>query len=88
MSLTAQEVFPRLSPHQVVVSLALPVEERDGLLFTLLPGHPEHELQIDNTEFVGLTYYTPQPAYSVFDFSGVLFRVVRRGNQSRGEGVF
>ncbi len=68
MPLTAQEVFPSLSPHQVVVGLELPVEEMDGLLFALLPGHPEHELQIDNTEFVGVTYYTPKPAYSVFDF--------------------
>jgi hypothetical protein len=53
MPLSAPEVFPNLSPYHVVASLGLPVEERDGLLFTSLPGQPEHELQIDTKEFVG-----------------------------------
>jgi len=64
----AEQILRAVDPYRVASDLKLPLENKDGLLFTKDPQNPEYELQISQREFVGASYRNPNPGCNIFDF--------------------
>ena len=57
-----------VDPYRVASDLKLPLENKDGLLFTKDPQDPQYDFQISRREFIAANYGNPIPGCNIFDF--------------------
>ncbi len=64
----AEQILRAVDPYRVASDLKLPLENKDGLLFTKDPQDPQYDFQISRREFIAANYGNPTPGCNIFGF--------------------
>jgi len=84
----AEQILRAVDPYRVASDLKLPLENKDGLLFTKDPQDPQYEFQISGREFIAANYGNPIPGCNIFDFLKLHMGSYERADSGERRGVF